>query len=161
MGWWGVFFFKQKTAYEIKECDWSSDVCSSDLCVVKNNKFYWVASVPFGLSTATESTFHLGIWVFGRKNINSDFTLALDYIEEGIDTDNFKINSFGNAGDYFFINHSIDGSISKTDDAANYTHTSIYESQIFNNDDSSQTKKLIGIKVFTSPLPATGSVSFF
>src|ERR1051326_7567056 len=25
-----VFFFKQKTAYEIKECDWSSDVCSSD-----------------------------------------------------------------------------------------------------------------------------------
>src|ERR1051326_4838830 len=26
------FFFKQKTAYEIKECDWSSDVCSSDLC---------------------------------------------------------------------------------------------------------------------------------
>src|SRR6056300_862583 len=26
-----VFFFKQKTAYEISECDWSSDVCSSDL----------------------------------------------------------------------------------------------------------------------------------
>src|ERR1051326_2839656 len=25
------FFFKQKTAYEIKECDWSSDMCSSDL----------------------------------------------------------------------------------------------------------------------------------
>ena len=24
-------FFKQRTAYEIKECDWSSDVCSSDL----------------------------------------------------------------------------------------------------------------------------------
>ena len=28
------FFFKQKTAYEIKECDWSSDVCSSDLGIV-------------------------------------------------------------------------------------------------------------------------------
>src|SRR6478736_8076557 len=25
-----LFFFKQKTAYEI-DCDWSSDVCSSDL----------------------------------------------------------------------------------------------------------------------------------
>ena len=24
-------FFKQKTAYEIQSCDWSSDVCSSDL----------------------------------------------------------------------------------------------------------------------------------
>src|ERR1043166_9972239 len=26
-----VFFFKQKTAYEIPKRDWSSDVCSSDL----------------------------------------------------------------------------------------------------------------------------------
>ena len=29
------FFFKQKTAYEIYQCDWSSDVCSSDLGVVR------------------------------------------------------------------------------------------------------------------------------
>src|SRR3546814_1630724 len=27
----GVFFFKQKTAYEVRISDWSSDVCSSDL----------------------------------------------------------------------------------------------------------------------------------
>src|SRR3546814_20675355 len=26
-----IFFFKQKTAYEMRICDWSSDVCSSDL----------------------------------------------------------------------------------------------------------------------------------
>src|SRR3546814_5483871 len=25
------FFFKQKTAYEVRICDWSSDVCPSDL----------------------------------------------------------------------------------------------------------------------------------
>src|SRR3546814_4886714 len=28
---WCVFFFKQKTAYEMRISDWSSDVCSSDL----------------------------------------------------------------------------------------------------------------------------------
>src|SRR3546814_16904629 len=28
------FFFKQKTAYEMRISDWSSDVCSSDLCPV-------------------------------------------------------------------------------------------------------------------------------
>src|SRR3546814_5053172 len=28
-----VFFFKQKTAYEMRISDWSSDVCSSDLIV--------------------------------------------------------------------------------------------------------------------------------
>src|SRR3546814_5022696 len=29
-----LFFFKQKTAYEMRISDWSSDVCSSDLAVV-------------------------------------------------------------------------------------------------------------------------------
>src|SRR3546814_6073193 len=29
------FFFKQKTAYEMRISDWSSDVCSSDLMVGK------------------------------------------------------------------------------------------------------------------------------
>src|SRR3546814_5815795 len=27
-----IFIFKQKTAYEMRISDWSSDVCSSDLC---------------------------------------------------------------------------------------------------------------------------------
>src|SRR3546814_4904306 len=30
-----VFFFKQKTAYEMRISDWSSDVCSSDLAVTR------------------------------------------------------------------------------------------------------------------------------
>src|SRR3546814_6790376 len=33
----GFFFFKQKTAYEMRISDWSSDVCSSDL-VLKTRK---------------------------------------------------------------------------------------------------------------------------
>src|SRR3546814_2228803 len=28
---WFIFLFKQKTAYEMRISDWSSDVCSSDL----------------------------------------------------------------------------------------------------------------------------------
>src|SRR3546814_15794905 len=31
---WLCFFFKQKTAYEMRISDWSSDVCSSDLDLV-------------------------------------------------------------------------------------------------------------------------------
>src|SRR3546814_2316350 len=37
----GFFFFKQKTAYEVRISDWSSDVCSSDLlhrCSFYGNK---------------------------------------------------------------------------------------------------------------------------
>src|SRR3546814_3146919 len=32
------FFFKQKTAYEMRISDWSSDVCSSDLAIVGDQK---------------------------------------------------------------------------------------------------------------------------
>src|SRR3546814_8512976 len=34
-----IFFFKQKTAYEMRISDWSSDVCSSDLAILSNEKF--------------------------------------------------------------------------------------------------------------------------
>src|SRR3546814_8065271 len=32
---YSIFFFKQKTAYEMRISDWSSDVCSSDLATVE------------------------------------------------------------------------------------------------------------------------------
>src|SRR3546814_19483038 len=34
-----VFFFKQKTAYEMRISDWSSDVCSSDLVQNRSKRF--------------------------------------------------------------------------------------------------------------------------
>src|SRR3546814_5660948 len=41
-----VFFFKQKTAYEMRISDWSSDVCSSDLIAPRHRpaEFATVAS---------------------------------------------------------------------------------------------------------------------
>lgn len=125
--------------------------------VVKDNKMYWVASVPFGASTSTESTYHLGIWAFGRKDVNSNFALSLDYVEEGVDTSNYKINSFGAAGSYWFINHGASGLVNKTDDTANYTFTSIYETDIFWG--GKDTNKIIGISVTTEPLPTAGSIT--
>src|SRR5216117_4251172 len=44
------FFFKQKTAYEIRKGDWSSDVCSSDLRASRPRQapapveVYWLVS---------------------------------------------------------------------------------------------------------------------
>src|SRR3546814_5975577 len=39
-----IFFFKQKTAYEMRISDWSSDVCSSDLSASPSSS----ATVPEG-----------------------------------------------------------------------------------------------------------------
>ena len=53
------FFFKQKTAYEIYQCDWSSDVCSSDL---KAFKFFegclGVARLGVGVDIRSARGFH-------------------------------------------------------------------------------------------------------
>src|SRR3546814_7998300 len=40
MCWLFFFFFKQKTAYEMRISDWSSDVCSSDLSVRSQRELF-------------------------------------------------------------------------------------------------------------------------
>src|SRR3546814_5164613 len=40
------FFFKQKTAYEMRISDWSSDVCSSDLLLVIRSNMNFTRPVP-------------------------------------------------------------------------------------------------------------------
>src|ERR1044072_9672316 len=47
-----VIFFKQKTAYEIYQCDMSSDVCSSDLGVIEGHA---VGHVRLGFSVQNRS----------------------------------------------------------------------------------------------------------
>src|SRR3546814_1455718 len=51
-----VFFFKQKTAYEMRISDWSSDVCSSDLIAafrakLEANPRNYIAQPTLSLST--------------------------------------------------------------------------------------------------------------
>src|SRR3546814_5731288 len=42
------FFFKQKTAYEMRISDWSSDVCSSDLTTVEAHALFPERSLARG-----------------------------------------------------------------------------------------------------------------
>src|SRR3546814_13972985 len=51
-----VFFFKQKTAYEMRISDWSSDVCSSDLA----------AALPAPRRDGGRG------WSFGREELHGD-----------------------------------------------------------------------------------------
>src|SRR3546814_9114974 len=58
------FFFKQKTAYEMRISDWSSDVCSSDLLAIpKLDRLIFVATHTFApdrLATAVNAPLQLG-----------------------------------------------------------------------------------------------------
>src|SRR3546814_9003952 len=50
-----VFFFKQKTAYEMRISDWSSDVCSSDLRCTSPVR----STTAEPAATSTDTTSHL------------------------------------------------------------------------------------------------------
>src|SRR3546814_1651533 len=48
------FFFKQKTAYEMRISDWSSDVCSSDLLRIFDQVYNMTTNDPGGPLNSTK-----------------------------------------------------------------------------------------------------------
>jgi hypothetical protein len=117
---------------------------------VKNNRLFFVSKI---MTNAAGTEYNEGIWSFGRKNATYPYSLTLDYIDENVDTDG--IQSFGAAGNFFFISHSGDGSIDKTNDAATYAFTSTYEPQVFDFGDIDNDKRLDSVKISFRKL-ATG-----
>src|SRR3546814_3190232 len=71
------FFFKQKTAYEMRISDWSSDVCSSDLVAL----LPFSAASPSRLAVSSQNT---------RDPLNSQATSRIGFhgFEPGLCRDN-------------------------------------------------------------------------
>lgn len=127
---------------------------------VKNNRLFWSAKI---MTNSAGTAYNEGIWSFGRKNVNYPFALNLDIedssLNNGGNVTSSGIQGFGTAGNYFFIAHSGDGSIDKTNDASTYAFTSTYESQIFSFGDPTRRKQLHGFSLYTAPIPTSGSVT--
>lgn len=121
---------------------------------VKNNRLFFSAKI---MTNSSGTEYKEGIWSFGRKNANYPYALTLDITDSNINTSG--IQAFGTAANYFFIAHSNDGSIDKTNDSATYAFTSVYESQIYSLEDPSVNKKLEECTVYTAPIPTGGSLT--
>ncbi|MES2224136.1 MAG: hypothetical protein V4469_04365 [Patescibacteria group bacterium] len=117
---------------------------------VKNNRLFFAAKI---MTNDAGTEYHEGIWSFGRKNSGYNFALTLDIIDENVSTDG--IQGFGTAANFFFIAHSGDGSVDKTNDAATYAFTSIYESQIFDFGEACITKAIKRLSLTVVPLPVS------
>src|SRR3546814_8915097 len=89
--WIVFFFFKQKTAYEMRISDWSSDVCSSDLpkdkavqvnATVRKTSAGAADSVPVvrvtNLSRTLREVQKLGVWIYGLAGDATASLYALD-----------------------------------------------------------------------------------
>src|SRR3546814_10682218 len=84
-----IFFFKQKTAYEMRISDWSSDVCSSDLITPKITlpvpeawgtisalaNFYYQSSVAFDPANRINGIAQRGTTVdgYGKLDLRMDW----------------------------------------------------------------------------------------
>src|SRR3546814_2529667 len=71
------FFFKQKTAYEMRISDWSSDVCSSDLSSSKwsrkNRLNEWTTTTSKGAGFEVPAS--IMRWNSGRRSLVADAPL--------------------------------------------------------------------------------------
>src|SRR3546814_1375967 len=92
------FFFKQKTAYEMRISDWSSDVCSSDLQVTVDGGFNAdalseVASVGF---TTSDKQTHVGYVVGGGVEalLIENLSAKIEYLYYDLGEEKYK-GSFG------------------------------------------------------------------
>src|SRR3546814_10846083 len=75
------FFFKQKTAYEMRISDWSSDVCSSDLL----NSFFGALPIGTPAHLTTQPSWHSSSKQYVR-NVLADVSLwAGMSCEHGVD----------------------------------------------------------------------------
>src|SRR3546814_17446420 len=69
-----VFFFKQKTAYEMRISDWSSDVCSSDLFVFLRT---WTATFIPSIVVPLSLVGTFGIMYLAGFSVNNLTLMAL------------------------------------------------------------------------------------
>jgi hypothetical protein len=127
---------------------------------VKNNRLFFAAKI---MTNSAGTEYNEGLWSFGRKNVNYPFALSLDIEDSALNNsgnvDSDGIQAFGTAANYFFIAHSGDGSIDKTNDAATYAFTSAYESQILNFGEPDADKTLLSLKVFFRKLASGESLT--
>src|SRR3546814_6457894 len=79
------FFFKQKTAYEMRISDWSSDVCSSDLGRRRHRDEMIEAVAPIDVEVEgdrTKAVGRIGVGLVRRVPVRTPLALALVAVVE-------------------------------------------------------------------------------
>jgi hypothetical protein len=83
--------------------------------------------------------------------------LSLPVVEEEVTSG--RIQGIAKTGQYWWIAHSGDGSLNRTNDQTTYAHTSILETNIIGTPDVQS--QFVGASVSFEPLPSGGSVKLY
>jgi hypothetical protein len=118
---------------------------------VKSGMLYWYAKIPLD-NTGTE--FEEGLWTFGRRISSQPFSLVLEREIAGT-----SFEGFWGIGNYLYLPNSGDGSVDRTSSSATYGLTSIYETEIINDDNSNIEKNALGFSLSFEPLAANQTLA--
>ena len=139
----------------IKEIAWTGSgtptTLLQNLKAKKDDKLFFACKQYIENKTVNQ------LWVVG-KNRQGQVFCTPDRLVNNDTALTGNIDGFDLIGDYLWVAYNGDGSLKRTDDAANYTVTAIYESALFNLGESGRKKDLIGVTVMTDFLPAAGQV---
>lgn len=106
-----------------------------------------------------------GLWSIGRSLTTGQFVLVHERTPDNdtaMSNNDNALHNFIVVGDYAFIAYTDGGNahdVSKTDDTNAYLATSIWESKKFTVGEPSLEKKLLGVSVFTEPLPTSATIT--
>lgn len=135
---------------KILQAYYTSSVGLKNFKVEKEGRVFFYADVP----QASSSTAEAGIYSFGRRDASGNYALTLDTGTPPSE----EVYGMGAAGNYWYIAHNTDGSVSRTSGAGAYSYTSSYETIKFNGGDINTEKRLLGVAVSTAYLPANARV---
>jgi len=118
-----------------------------------NDRLYFAATFT------VNGTVYSGIWSIGKST--EGYSVICERTHNN-DTSGFGVSQYAFiiVGDYMFMSYNAGSAfeMTKTDNAANYNHNSIYDTKTFDAGDSSLKKDLKGITINTEFLPASSSV---
>lgn len=139
----------------VKEVKWTGTGTPTTLLgnykAKKNDQLYFACKQYIENKTVNQ------LWVCGR-NLAGHYFVSPDRLVNNDTALTGNVDGFSIVGDYVWVAYNGDGSLKRTNDAASFTATSIYESPIFNFGDTMRKKSLIGITVLTEPMPAAGQI---
>lgn len=130
---------------------------------VNNRMYFGMGDVSLGAtSIGGSSNDYVGVWSVGRNQIGAEFSVSFTRLVNN-NTAVSGINGFILVGDYLWASFTVSGTVtlSKTNDQASYTATSVYRTVINPNMsdlDKVKKKQLQTTSLTYSPLPSAGQV---
>lgn len=125
----------------------------TDTSYFTGNKFVVDDKLHFAFEMARDGAYIHGIW-----SVDARGRVAIDLSESETDgvTDGLRYQGIYKLGEYWFIAHSNDGSVNRTNDQNTYAATSILETNVFGDGEGGQ---FYGATIPFEPLPSGASVS--